>query len=331
VRTSRSFSSSLASSIRSYISLKQALGRRFARETDILAHLDRFLASQAPAATALTPESFGSWCLTLGHLTPTVRRNWMRIVRNLCLYLRRTDPDCFVPDSSGFPAAHVPRRPHIFSEDEIGRLLRSAADLRPRSTSPLCAEGFRLSVVLLYTAGLRRGELARLVLSDYDRSEGTLLIRASKFHKSRLVALSRDAAHEIELYLHARRRLPHDADSPLLITRFKGLRGRSGPGLGHSLRQLFRRAGVRTASGSLPRVHDLRHTHAVHVLLRWYRAGVDVQAKLPALAASMGHVSIASTAYYLAFLEPVAQAASERFAKHCSHLLSAIPDGGGDR
>jgi hypothetical protein len=69
----------------------------------------------------------------------------------------------------------------------------------------------------------------------------------------------------------------------------------------------------------------------VHVLLGWYRAGVDVQAKLPALAASMGHVSIASTAYYLAFLEPVAQAASERFAKHCSHLLSAIPDGGGDR
>lgn len=331
MRTSRSFSSSLAPSIRSYLSLKQALGRRFAGETDILAHLDRFLVSQAPLATALTPESFGSWCLTFGHLTPTVRRNWMRIVRNLCLYLRRTDPHCFVPDPSGFPAPHIPRRPHIFSEEEIGRLLRSAADLRPRSTAPLCAEGLRLSVVLLYTAGLRRGELARLVLSDYDHSEGTLLIRASKFHKSRPVALSRDAAREVELYLHARRRLPHDADSPLLIARFKGLRGRSGPGLGHSLRQLFRRAGVRTASGSLPRVHDLRHTHAVHVLLRWYRTGVDVQAKLPALAASMGHVSIASTAYYLAFLEPVAQAASKRFARHCSHLLSAICGRGGDR
>jgi integrase len=317
--------------MRSYVSLKQALGRRFAAEIDILAHVDRFLVTQRPVASALTSEIFASWCLTLARLTPTVRRNWMRIVRNLCLYVRRTDPDCFVPDPSGFPTPHVPRRPYIFSEEEIARLLRSAADLRPRSTSPLCAEGFRLAVVLLYTAGLRRGELARLSLSDYDHSERTLLIRASKFHKSRLVALSEDAAREIELYLRARRRLPHNGDGPLLIVRFRGLRGRSGAGLGHSLRQLFRRAGVRTPSGDLPRVHDLRHTHGVHVLLRWYRSGVDVQAKLPALATSMGHVSIASTAYYLAFLEPLAQAASERFARHCSHLLPPIPGEGGGR
>ncbi len=330
MKTSRSFSSSLAAPITSYLALKRALGRRFAAESDVLAHLDRFLVARASTA-ALTPEIFASWCLSLAHLTPTVRRNRMRIVRNLCLYMRRTDPGCFVPDPSSFPAPHVPRRPHIFSEDQIARLLRAAADLRPRSTAPLCAEGFRLSIVLLYTAGLRRGELARLVLSDYDRSERSLLIRASKFHKSRLVALSQDAACEIESYLNARRHLPHDVDSPLLVCRFNGLRGRSGPGLGHSLRQLFRRADVRTASGSLPRVHDLRHTHAVHVLLSWYRAGVDVQAKLPALAASMGHVSIASTAYYLAFLEPVAQAASDRFARHCSHLLSRVPVGGSDR
>jgi integrase/recombinase XerD len=328
---SRSFSSPLAPRITSYLALKQALGRRFANESDVLAHLDRFLVARAPGASELTPEIFASWCLTLAHLTPTVRRDRMRIVRNLCLYLRRTDPGCFVPDPSGFPAPHVPRRPHIFSEEQIVRLLHAAADLRPRSTSPLCPEVFRLSVVLLYTVGLRRGELVRLVLSDYDPAERTLLIRASKFHKSRLVALSRDAGREIELYLQARRRLPHDADSPLLVSRFQGLRGRSGPGLGHALRRLFRRADVRTASGSLPRVHDLRHTHAVHVLLRWYRAGIDVQAKLPALATSMGHVSIASTAYYLSFLEPVAEAASERFAKHCLHFLSLVPGEGGDR
>jgi integrase len=330
MRTSRDFSSSLAPSIRSYLSVKQALGRRFRIETDILAHLDRFLVAQAAAAD-LTPEIFESWCLTLAHLTPTVRRNWMRIVRNLCLHRQRTVPHCFVPDPSGFPTPHVSRRPYIFSEEDILRLLRSAADLRPRTNAPLHGEGLRLSVVLLYTAGLRRGELARLVLSDYDHSEGTLLIRASKFHKSRLVALSQDAIHEIEVYLQARRRLPHDAESPLLIARSGGLRGRSGPGLGHSLRHLFRRAGVRMTSGSVPRVHDLRHAHAVHVLLGWYRAGVDVQAKLPALAASMGHVSIASTAYYLSFLEPVAQAASERFARHCSHLLPPTSAAGGDQ
>jgi integrase len=95
------------------------------------------------------------------------------------------------------------------------------------------------------------------------------------------------------------------------------------------MRALFRAADVRTAQGRIPRVHDLRHTYAVHALLRWYRAGVDVQAKLPALATAMGHVSIASTAYYLGFLEPVAQAASARFAQHCWAVLDDV-SGRGD-
>jgi integrase len=190
---------------------------------------------------------------------------------------------------------------------------------------------FRLAIVLLYTAGLRRGEVVRLTLSDYDPAEGTLHVRASKFHKSRLVALSKDASREMETYLRARRRLPHDADGPLLVSRSSGLRAYSGASFGHSLRRLFRRADVRTAQGRLPRVHDLRHTYAIHALLRWYRAGVDVQARLPALAAAMGHVSIASTAYYLAFIEPVAEAASERFALHCRYVLDPLPSSGGDR
>jgi integrase len=190
---------------------------------------------------------------------------------------------------------------------------------------------YRLAVVLLYTTGLRRGELVRLVLSDYDPHERTLLVRESKFHKSRLVALSPSASREMERYLAVRRRLTHDASAPLLVCRARGLRARSGSGLGQGLRRLFRRAGIRTLSGSLPRVHDLRHTYAVHVLLRWYRAGADVQAKLPALAASMGHVSVVSTAYYLALLEPVMQAASARFERHFDSLFAHVSDGGGDR
>ena len=191
---------------------------------------------------------------------------------------------------------------------------------------------FRLAVVLLYTAGLRRGELVRLVLSDYDPVERTLLMRASKFHKSRLVALSADAAREMEAYLRARRRLPHDADAPLLVSRPEGCAPRSGTGLGAGLRRLFRRAGVAHRDRALPRASTTCATPTPSTsLLRWYRAGADVQAKLPALATSMGHVSIVSTAYYLALLDPVAEAASERFARHCAALLLAASGRGGRR
>lgn len=331
--TSRSFSSALGPTITSYLTLKKALGRHFRVETDVLTHLDRFLVAQTcDGGDALDPQSFAAWTLTLAHLLPTVRRDRMRIVRNLCLYRRRSDPACFVPDPSGFPAPHTPVGPHIFTEEQIVRLLRVVATLRPRSHSPLCAEVFRLAIVLLYTAGLRRGELVRLVLSDYDTTERTLLVRASKFHKSRVVALSDDAAREMDLYMRARRRLPDAASTPLLVNRCGGLRAYSGSSFGRSLQGLFRRADICTPQGRVPRVHDLRHTHAVHTLLRWYRAGVDVQAKLPVLATAMGHVSIASTAYYLPFLEPVAQAASERFVHHCRSILpTTVPNAGGKR
>jgi len=161
------------------------------------------------------------------------------------------------------------------------------------------------------------------VISDYDAHEQALLVRRSKFHKSRVVALSTSTAVEMERYLRARRRLPHGVDAPLLVSNHGGLTAYSGAAVGVAMHHLFRIADIRTSDGRIPRTHDLRHTYAVHALLRWYRAGVDVQAKLPALAIAMGHVSIASTAYYLALLEPVAEAASARFARHSRRIIGA--------
>jgi len=323
--------SALATAIADYVSLKRALGRKFDSEAYVLIAFDRYLATSYPKASTLTPQAFAAWSLTMADLSSTTRRARMRIVRNLCLYIHRTDPGAFVPDPATFPAPGQPRRPYIFTHDDIARLLCAADELPARSTAPLRSETYRLAIVLLYTAGLRRGEVVRLRLSDYDPRERTLLIRASKFHKSRLVALSSDGASEMETFLVARRRLPHDGDSPLLVSSFRGLRARTGAGLGRGLSHLFQDAGVRTETGELPRVHDLRHTHAVHALLRWYRAGADVQTKLPALATSMGHVSIVSTAHYLALLDPVTRLAGERFADHAAAIIAPSTVSGGAR
>jgi integrase len=185
--------------------------------------------------------------------------------------------------------------------------------------------------VRLYTTGLRRGELLRLTRGDYDPQAHTLLIRESKFHTSRLVPLSADAAVELEASLAARRPRgrPVAGDAPLLGHGPRSRRAYTGGGFAQGLRALLRTARIRTAAGRLPRVHDLRHTFAVHALVRWYRAGVDVQAKLPLLAAYLGHVSIVSTQVYLPFVEPLAAAASARFARACGALVAAPNAPGG--
>ena len=174
------FTSTLEPILTRYFVLKETLGRKYDGERRVCAHLDRFLTTQCRVSPDLNAETFAQWCVTLSHLTPTVRRSRMRIVRNLCLYRQRTEPGCFIPDPGMFPRPHAPRRPYCFSEGDMGQLLYCAKSLDPTSRSPLRAEVYRLALVLLYTAGLRRGELVRLTLADYDVAEHSLRIRGDQ-------------------------------------------------------------------------------------------------------------------------------------------------------
>jgi len=331
MNTNTPFGSAVGPFVLDYLAHMRALGRGYDREERVLRHLDAFLAR---TGADLSCASFSAWSLAQGHLSSGVRRNRMRIVRNMCLYRRRAEPGCFIPDITEFPANHQCLRPHIFTETEIVALLQAADNLVPRWNSPLCREVYRLAIVLLYTTGLRRGELVRLAIDDYEPYEHTLMIRESKFHKSRLLPLSADRFRELDTYLETRRTkgLPVFSDSSLLWNLKRGGNGYRGSTLGIGLRNLFRNARIRTVAGRLPRVHDLRHTFAVHAILRWYRSGQDVQAKLPFLSAYMGHVSVLSTQHYLHFIDSIAACASKRFAEHCSRLVVVSPqDKGGAR
>ncbi len=313
-----------------YLDLKRALGRNADTLQYRLVQLDGFLAGET--AKDLDSETFDTWCSSLDHLAASTRRSRMQTVYQLCLFRRRSEPTCFLPDPNLFPPLPPRPRPYIFSEEDIRRILLLADGLEPHPSSPLHRQVCRIAVVLLYTSGLRRGELVRLRLGDYDPAEHVLLVRESKFYKSRLVPLSEDAVADLGRYLDDRRRphFPCGDDAPLLLHRHGALTGYSGPGLGRLLRKLFRAADVCTSAGRSPRVHDLRFTFAVHAMLRWYRAGVDVQARLPALSIYMGHASVVSTQYYLVFLDAIAEAAGDRFEEHCSRLLQTPSFDGGE-
>jgi integrase/recombinase XerD len=326
MKAPQAFTSRLAPDIVRYVTVKQALGREYDGVRRVLAHVDHFLITRGGE---LTPDTFAAWCLTLQHLASGTRRHRMQVVRNFCLYRRRSVPTAFVPDERLFPPVHQVVRPHLFTEAEVHRLLDLVNALPPAPTSPLRRENLHLAIVILYTTGLRLGELVRLTIREYDPRSQTLLIRDSKFHKSRLVPLSTDAAREIGSYLAIRRtrQLAISPDSPLLWHHTRRGTAYTCAGFGHAMRPLLRAVQINTQIGRLPRVHDFRHTFAIQALLRWYRAGADVNAKLPLLATYMGHVSVVSTEYYVQFVEPLATFASERFARHCGVLIAA-PAGG---
>jgi integrase len=213
----------------------------------------------------------------------------------------------------------------IFGPADVSRMLRIADGYRTPTHFPMYVPTMRLAVILLYTAGLRRGELARLTLADVDLTAGTLRIRESKFHKSRLLPLSASALTALREYLRVRLAPPWDIGpaAPLIghqhaTPTFKPY---SDGGMSHLVSRVLHDAKVFDSQGRAARVHDFRHVFAVQALLHWYRQGADVQSKLPQLSIYMGHVSIVSTAYYLHFIPDVARMASRRFGRQFGQLV----------
>jgi integrase len=275
-----------------------------------LCHLDRFLVLHSPPSTAsLDPDLLRRWLRTLDGRKPQTVGNYQRVARQFCEYRRRFDGKAYLPEKWRM-RPDPSFRPYIFSEVEIRALLAAAEQLR----GTLRPRTIRLLILLLYTAGLRIAEPLRLRLNDYDPREGTLRIQRSKFGKSRLVPLASTVVAEVNGYLERRRAagLPMDAEAPLLIN--TRLQAYSVVAAQQIITGLLRDVCQKPATGrGGPRVHDLRHSMACHRLLRWYRAGLDVQAKLPLLATYMGHRHYRHTQVYLTPTTELLGAAHSRF------------------
>ena len=252
------FSSCLAPVFTRYVDLKQALGRRFDTSARTLQCLDRFLCAQKHSD--LNAAAFQAWCHTHEHVTSGVRRVRMLEVCSFCVYRRRTEPQCFVPDPSSFPAYHQRIKPYIFSEAEVAKFLRASSGLKRYPSSPLRPEVIRLAIALLFTTGMRRGELLGLRLGDYNRQESTLHLRETKFYKSRLLPINGSISDEMDQCLRARaqRKLPVSSDTALIWNAAWGGGAYSGTGLRHAIQPLLRQCGIVTSKGKLPRIHDFR-------------------------------------------------------------------------
>src|SRR5262245_47252466 len=321
-----SIRSGLAESLRCYLRLRRALGRDYRGEEVTLRRWDAFLRRRDGRACAVTPPMFHLWVQTMATLTATVRRNRMRVVRNFLVYHARQHPQTYIPDLNTFPRPNQPRPPRLVTPADVGRPLATAGALPASHRNPLRAPTVRLAVVLLFCCGLRRGELLRLRVRDFDGREDVLRIEATKFHKSRLAPLPRSVADEVRRYL-ALRRAPLRPDAPLLSSNpgSEHETAYCAHGLAENWQLLCLTADVLDERGRPPRLHDLRHSFAGAALDRGYRRGVDVQSKLPHLATYLGHVSIASTHYYLRLSPELGQSTSRRFHQYASRLF---PPGG---
>ncbi len=206
--------------------------------------------------------------------------------------------------------------PYIYSTDDIRRLLGVPDSHYPR-TSPLLPDTMRTFLLALYGTGLRVGEVSRLTHADADLKTGTLLIRETKFGKSRLVPIGKDLVSILRLYrMRHRPGVGYQRPPTLLATRI-GMRIQNYH-VDKQFEWLRKEAGVLRFDNARyqPRLHDFRHTFAVARLLTWYREGKDVQRMLPLLSTYLGHCGVEETSVYLQMTRELLQKANRCFERY---------------
>jgi integrase len=313
----------LREAIGQYILWRQAHGANFTTGANLLRHflgyadgeatcdavttaqILAFLAGQGP----LTRHRENKYCALAGFWRHAISRG----------HASRSP----LPDSEPRSPARPP--PYIYSRDELRRLFDPATlEISRRSGVQLDAVTFRTLLLLLYGAGLRFSEATHLRLADVDLTEAVLTIRATKFYKSRLAPIGPQLAEVLKAYMPWRLRgnLERGQDSYFLANRDGTRLAKSTV---HAAFDALRRiAGIRGAAGGrqIPRMHDLRHSFAVHTVTAWYRQGADVQRLLPVLSTYLGHSDLEGTKVYLSMTPELLQQASLCFARYVG--------GGGD-
>jgi integrase/recombinase XerD len=220
---------------------------------------------------------------------------------------RRVDPATEIPPLGLLSLQARWRGPFVFTRADIDLIMKRVGDFTP----PLRAATYVTLIGLLASTGLRIGEAIKLDRADIDWPVGVLLIRESKFGKSRLVPVTESTLQALSDYARLRDQVQRRVRQPSFFT--SRTRHRlCYAAVSEAFRTVIDDSGIGADAPRRPRPHDLRHTFAVATLLGWYRSGEDVQAKIPALSTYLGHREPASTYWYLSAVPELLACAAAR-------------------
>jgi len=300
--------------VKAYIDYKRSLGMRLRSQTALLQAYCRHMGDIC--VDDVTAESVLAFVAGTGPVTTRWFETYT-VLAGLYQYGISRGVTTMSPLPLNIPHRPPPFTAYVYTVDEIERLL-TATDVLQTVLSPMLALTMRTMLLLLYSTGMRIGEALSLTLHDVDMGEHLITVRNAKFFKTRLVPIGPRLGMALRYYHSCRRALPlrAGANSAFLATH-------TGLQLDYKrVNKLFCRirqaAGIRREETARyqPRIHDIRHTAAVHRVIAWYRSGANVQTLLPKLATYLGHLDIRSTQCYLSMTNELLHEASLRFERY---------------
>lgn len=285
----------LTDAIQDYLALRRSLGFKLRDAGAALADFAAFMEQRQ--AEHITTTLALEWAQLPRATQPAHWAQRLGYVRGFARHHLARDPNTEVPPPGLLPFRPARARPHLYSSDEIRRLLEQALQL-PAEAS-LRPWTFHALLGLLSVTGLRLGEALRLRLDDVDLDAGVLTVRGTKFGKSRLVPIHGSTRDVLASYRARRATHLHGCEAAHFFVTRTGHR-LDAADVHRTFYRLSRAIGLRGPQDSHgPRLHDFRHRFAVETLMGWYRAGQDAERYLPVLSTYLGHVHVSDTYWYL--------------------------------
>jgi integrase/recombinase XerD len=300
--------STLAEQLDDYLRMRRALGFQLGRHGQVLPDFVAYL--DTAGAETVTVELAVAWARLPQRIKPITIEFRLSVVRGFARYLHAIDPAHQIPPP-GLLA--VPRRrpaPYLYSPDELACVLESTRLVRP----PLRAATHKTLIGLLAACGMRLGEALALTRDDVELTDGLITVRHAKFDRMRLVPVHPSMTVALRDYAAVRDQLcpTPRVDRFFISATGRVLRRQEAERIFHVI---IARIGLRTGTVH-PRIHDLRHSFAVHTLIDWQRNGVDIHAMLPVLSTYLGHVEPANTYWYLSAVPELMQLAAARLEQY---------------
>lgn len=298
----------LTSRVQDYLRQRRVLGYKLFREGRQLLNFAHY-ADRGRHRGPLTTTLALRWATLPRAADPAYRARRLGIVRVFARHQAVREPATQVPPRHVLGPAFRRKTPHVFTAGQLRQLLRRGGALSGQ-LRPLT---YRTLLGLLACSGLRISEALALTVQDLDLDQGVLTIRFSKLEPTRQVPLHPSALSALRRY--ARKRTGLFPRSQMFFVSDRGQRLQYG-----AVNRVF----IGLSRGMIPtngrrhvRLHDLRHTFACRVLLRWQRSRQGAAGRVVILSRYLGHVHIRDTYWYLTAVPELLKQAAGQFVSPC--------------
>jgi integrase len=303
--------SNLSQELDRYLMIRRGLGFDLTTTARVLRRFIAFAEQQG--ANHISTELFLKWQKDFGKAHRPTWAARLTMIRLFAQWLHGLDPAHEVPPKGLIPYRFRRPKPHIYSDEEIKRIVETASSLS--SMSGIRALTFSTLFGLIAITGLRVSETLGLDNDDVDLDNGVLTIQRAKGGKTRLVPITKDVSKHLKAYVIQRDQLVGFVPQSFFATE-EGTRP-DDCSARYNFAVVCQRIGLRTPQrfckhGRGPRLHDLRHTFAARTMVGWYRTGKDVAREMIKLTTYLGHSGPEHTYWYIEAVPELLELASRR-------------------